>query len=70
MRYAFIRDHREAFPVGLLCRVLEVGTSGFYAWLHRSESLRSRMNRKLLVEIKVVHRGVGRRTAVLASMLI
>ena len=31
MRYVFIRNHREAFPVDLLCQVLEVGKSGFYA---------------------------------------
>lgn len=55
MRYAFIRDHREAFPVALLCQVLEVGTSGFYAWLHRAESPRSRANQRLLVEIKAIH---------------
>ena len=55
MRYAFIRNHREAFPVGLMCQVLEVGTSGFYAWLKRPESLRNRENRRLLVEIKAVH---------------
>jgi putative transposase len=55
MRYTFIRNHREAFPVGLMCRVLEVGTSGFYAWLQRPESLRSRENRRLLVEIQAVH---------------
>ena len=55
MRYMFIRNHREAFPVSRLCRVLEVGTSGFYAWLQRLESLRSRENRRLLVEIKAIH---------------
>lgn len=55
MRYAFIQNHREAFPVNLLCQVLEVSTSGFYAWLRRPESLRSRENRRLLVEIKAVH---------------
>lgn len=55
MRYRFIRNHREAFPVGLMCQVLEVGKSGFYAWLRRPESLRSRANRRLLVEIKAVH---------------
>jgi len=55
MRYAFIRDHREAFPVNLLCQVLEVGTSGFYAWLQRPESPRCQANRRLLVEIKAVH---------------
>ena len=55
MRYAFIQNHREAFPVNLLCQVLEVSTSGFYVWLRRPESPRSRANRRLLVEIKAVH---------------
>lgn len=55
MRYAFIRDHRAAIPVNLLCQVLEVGPSGFYAWLQRSESPRSLANRRLLVEIEGIH---------------
>lgn len=38
-----------------MCQVLEVGKSGFYAWLRRPESPRSRVNRRLLVEIKAVH---------------
>lgn len=56
MRYKFIRDYREAFPVSPMCRVLEVGRSGFYAWLNRSESPRSRENRHLIVEIKSLHK--------------
>lgn len=55
MRYAFIKNHREAFPVSLMCQVLEVGTSGFYAWLKRPESLRSRENRRLLIDIRASH---------------
>ena len=55
MRYKFIRDHREAFPVSLMCRVLEVGRNGFYTWLTRPESPRSRENRRLIVEIKALH---------------
>ena len=55
MKYVFIRDHREAFPVDLMCRSLEVGSSGFYAWLKRPESPRCQENRRLLMEIKVVH---------------
>ena len=46
MKYAFVRDQREAFPVGLMCRILGVGSSGFYAWLNRPESPRSRENRR------------------------
>lgn len=55
MRYVFMRDHREAFPVSLMCRTLGVGRNGFYAWLSRPESPRNRENRRLLMEIKVVH---------------
>ena len=37
MKYVFVRDHLGAFPVDLMCRTLEVGSSGFYAWLKRPE---------------------------------
>ncbi len=33
LRYAFIRDNTCCWPVRLLCRVLDVHPSGFYAWL-------------------------------------
>ena len=56
MKYVFIRDYREAFPVGLMCQALEVGSSGFYAGLKRPESPRSQENRRLLMEIKVAHK--------------
>lgn len=56
MKYRFIRDHREAFPVSPMCRVLEVGRSGFYAWLSRPESPRSCENRNLVVKIKALHK--------------
>ena len=55
MRSVLIQHHREAFPVSLLCRVLEVGTSGVSAWVQRSESPRSQQNSRLLVAIKAVH---------------
>ena len=32
MRFAFIEQHVDTFPVRLMCRVLEVSPSGFYAW--------------------------------------
>ena len=55
MKYVFVRDHRGAFPVGLMCRPQGVGSSGFYAWLKRPESPRCQKNRRLLMEIKAVH---------------
>ena len=50
MKYVFVRDHRGAFPVDLMCQTLEVGSSGFYAWLNRPESPRNRENQQLLME--------------------
>ena len=32
MKFAFIRDHQGEFPVDLLCGVLGVSRSGYYAW--------------------------------------
>ena len=55
MKYVFIRDNRGAFPVSSMCQTLGVGSSGFYAWLKRPESPRSLKNRRLLMEIKMVH---------------
>ena len=30
MRFCFIEDHRNAYPVRTLCAVLEVSPSGYY----------------------------------------
>lgn len=38
-----------------MCEVLEVSTSGFYDWLKRPESARSRENRQLTEKIKHLH---------------
>jgi putative transposase len=61
MKFQFIRDHREDFPVRLMCRVLEVSPSGFYDWLGRPESARAAEDRALVAKIQAVH-GDSRRT--------
>lgn len=43
------------YPVKMLCRVMEVTTSGYYAWSGRQDSLRARANRRLLVQIRALH---------------
>jgi transposase InsO family protein len=35
LRYAFIAEHQHTWPVTVLCEVLEVSRSGFYAYLPR-----------------------------------
>jgi len=51
MRFAFIRAEKATYPVRVLCRVLEVSVSGFYQWLHREPSARSKETSRLKVEI-------------------
>jgi putative transposase len=55
MRFEFIRDHVRAWPVRLMCRVLQVSASGYYAWRGRPESARSVANRHLLEDIRCLH---------------
>jgi len=52
MRFQFIEDHRDEFPVRLMCKVLEVSTSGYYAWRGRPPSKREMANRALTAKIK------------------
>ena len=56
MRYLFIHRHCWRFPVGRMCALLEVSRSGYYGWRRRPESERGRQNRRLVVEIRAVHR--------------
>jgi putative transposase len=43
------------FPVLLMCRVLEVSRSGYYAWLKRKPSARAIENSRLAVAIRAAH---------------
>lgn len=55
MRYEFIRRHRKEHCVVRLCACMKVSSSGFYDWLDRPESDRSRENRLLTEKIKQSH---------------
>jgi transposase InsO family protein len=50
-----MQAEKAHFPVALMCRWLEVGRSGFYAWCRRGESAWAVKNRQLLVRIRTVH---------------
>ena len=55
VKFQFIQDHREYFPVRLMCRVLEASPSGFYDWRRRPESARATEDRALVAKIQAVH---------------
>ena len=55
MKFRFIEDHRDIWPVRVMCAALEVSRSGYYAWRGRRESPRAADNRVLLAAIRRVH---------------
>ena len=44
------------YPVRVMCRVLEVSSSGYYAWRKRAPSERSKANAVLLKKIEQFHK--------------
>jgi len=55
LRYRCIHRRRSQYPVKLMCRVLRVSSSGYYAWRIRPESQRAKTNRELAQVIRRVH---------------
>jgi putative transposase len=55
MKFAFIQEHRRLWPVWLMCRVLAVSRSGFFAWCGRSPGVRQRRREVLADRIRAVH---------------
>ena len=51
MRYPFVAAERAGYPVRLLCRVVGVAVSGFYAWLRRGPSRRRADDQRLSARI-------------------
>jgi len=54
MRYAFIHAHVDRWPVTVQCRVLQVTTSGYYAWRGRPGSSRPDNDDRLCAVIRTV----------------
>ena len=53
--YRFIAAERANYPVALMCRVLGVSRSGFYAWRSRPPSRRELDDRALIEKIRQIH---------------
>lgn len=61
MRYQFIAGHQHEYPIALMCRVLDVSASGYYAWGKRQPSEHTRKDAELAERIRIVfqaNRGV------------
>jgi transposase InsO family protein len=53
--FCFIEEHRDQWPVRLLCEALDVSAAGYYVWRERPASDRQQRQDALLVEIRAIH---------------
>ena len=71
MRFAFIHERREEFPVTPMCRMLDVSRGGYYAWRDRPRSSREARRLELTARIAAAHelsRGTYGSPRVLAAL--
>jgi putative transposase len=55
VKFAFIAAREVAFPVSVMCRVLGVAKSGYYAWRKRPKPERERRDAQLAATVAAVH---------------
>lgn len=60
MKFRFISENQGTFKVGRMCQLFNVSRGGYYAWLKRPKSHRSRENEKLKAKIVDIFDGSHR----------
>ncbi len=51
MKYQFIEQQKQEFPIVIMCQILNVSESGLYAWRKRPTCRRKREDAQLTEEI-------------------
>jgi len=59
LRYAVITRHRDEFHVRLMCRVLAVSPSGYYASRKRPPSWHALLDEVLMAHVRIIHEESG-----------
>ena len=54
--FEFVSEYQAHYPVATMCRVLEISTSGYYAWRQRPTSSRVRQDARLRARIETIPR--------------
>ncbi len=55
MKYVWINDHRDEFPVKAMCKVLQISRSGFYKSLHAQPSKRAIRSQLIREQVKQLY---------------
>ena len=53
--FQFVSENRARYPIAVMCRILGVSPSGYYAWVKRPASARALMDAALTAEIRAAH---------------
>lgn len=61
MIFAWIEERRAEFPVAVMCRVLGVSRSGYYAWKKRPPSAAEQRRGELTERVREIHAEVKQR---------
>jgi len=56
VRFHFIDSVKKAYPLCLLCKVMQVSRSGYYSWRNRGQSARDEEREKLIPKVKEIHK--------------
>ena len=60
MKFGFVAKHRGVWAVDLMCGALGVSRGGFYAWLTRPRSRRSRSDEEIGAKVRTSFLGSDR----------
>lgn len=55
MRYAWMRQHEDSWPLRAMCRALKVSPGGYYDWLKRPPSPRIERRNQIALALKESH---------------
>jgi putative transposase len=61
VKFMLVDVEKAQYPVEVLCAVLGVSPSGYYAWKRRAPSPRSRQDAQLAVDVAAAHNKSGKR---------
>ena len=56
MRFHFIQTVKKAYPLCLLCKVMQVSRSGYYSWEKLGKSARDQERERLIPKVKEIHK--------------
>jgi putative transposase len=55
VKYAWITQHRDLYPIVLMCKALDASKSGYYDWVDRPPSPRAERRERIHAAVRAVH---------------